>query len=83
MINTISSREFNQNVGNAKRATNAGPVFITDRGHVAHVLLSISDYEALTKDKDSIVDLIAMDNGDFEFDPPKLEGPLIKPAVFD
>ena len=29
----LSSREFNQDTGRAKRAADSGPVFITDRGH--------------------------------------------------
>ncbi len=41
-ITTFSSREFNQDVSKIKKATTQGPVFITDRGHLAHVLLSIS-----------------------------------------
>lgn len=44
----FSSREFNQDTGRAKRATADGPVFITDRGETAHVLLSIADYRKLT-----------------------------------
>ena len=39
-ITTLSSRELNQDVTRAKKATKAGPVFITDRGKPAHVLLS-------------------------------------------
>ena len=36
-ITTLSSREFNQNASEAKKAANNGPVFITDRGRPAHV----------------------------------------------
>jgi PHD/YefM family antitoxin component YafN of YafNO toxin-antitoxin module len=39
-ITTISSREFNQDVSRAKRIAFKGPVFITDRGRPAHVLLT-------------------------------------------
>ena len=38
-ITTISSRDFNQDVSKAKRAAEAGPVVITDRGRPAFVLL--------------------------------------------
>ena len=41
LITTLSSREFNQDSSRAKRAAQQGPVFITDRGHPAHVLLTI------------------------------------------
>ena len=48
-ITTVSSREFNQDVSKAKRAASKGPVFITDRGRAAHVLLTIAEYEKLAK----------------------------------
>ena len=59
-ITTVSSREFNQNVSQIKHAALHGPVFITDRGHPAHVLLSIEAYEEITRKQESIVDLLAM-----------------------
>ena len=40
-ITTLTSREFNQDHGRAKKAAQKGPVFITDRGTPAFVLLSI------------------------------------------
>jgi prevent-host-death family protein len=43
-IATLSSREFNQDTGRAKKAAKRGPVLITDRGRPAHVLLTIEDY---------------------------------------
>jgi prevent-host-death family protein len=59
-ITTISSREFNQDTSGAKKAASKGPVFITDRGKPAHVLLSIEDYQKLTGLNDNIVDLLVM-----------------------
>jgi prevent-host-death family protein len=47
-ITTLSSREFNQDAAKAKRAARKGPVFITDRGRPAHVLLSIEEYQQIT-----------------------------------
>ena len=47
MAFTITSRAFNQDAAGAKRAANQGPVFITDRGRPAHVLLSIADLLAM------------------------------------
>lgn len=55
---TITSREFNRDAGGAKRATANGPVFITDRGRPAHVLLSIEDYRRLASDDMSIAYLL-------------------------
>ena len=79
-ITTISSRELNQDVSAAKRAALSGPVFITDRGHTAHVLLSIDEYERITHKKESIVDLLAMpEAADIDFIPACLNE-LQKPA---
>lgn len=60
MAITISSREFNQDAAGAKRAAQAGPVFITDRGRPAHVLLSIEEYRRLSGQQRSLVDQLAM-----------------------
>jgi prevent-host-death family protein len=60
MATTISSREFNQDAAGAKRAAQAGPVFITDRGRPAHVLLSIDEYRRLSGAQRSLVDQLAM-----------------------
>ena len=69
----LSSREFNQDTGRAKKAAEAGPVFITDRGRPSHVLLSMADYEKLAHTGESIVDLLGMVEGtEIEFDPPRL-----------
>lgn len=68
-ITTLSSRELNQDVTRAKKATKKGPVFITDRGKPSHVLLSIEEYQKLTKQRRSIADSLAMpeiENIDFE-----------------
>ena len=71
-ITTLSSRAFNQDASGAKRAAKLGPVFITDRGRPAHVLLSMEDYQRLIGGQPRIADLLAMPVGaDLEFDPPK------------
>ncbi len=51
MTITMSSREFNQETGRAKKAAESEPVFITDRGEPSHVLLSIEEYRKLTASK--------------------------------
>ena len=72
-ITTLSSREFNQGASEAKRAANKGPVFITDRGRPAHVLLSFEDYQRLTQQRRNIADALAIPgNVDIEFDPPRV-----------
>lgn len=71
MSTTISSREFNQNVSAAKRAAETEPVFITDRGRPAHVLLSIEQYRRLAAARGTIVQMLAMEE-DVAFEPPRL-----------
>jgi prevent-host-death family protein len=71
-ITTLTSREFNQDSSRAKKAANNGPVFITDRGKPAHVLLSIVDYQRLAGRQIAISQLLAMaDSSSVEFNPPK------------
>jgi prevent-host-death family protein len=83
-ISTFSSREFNQDVSKIKKAATQGPVFITDRGHPAHVLLSIEDYLKLTKTKETIVDLLAMPySSDIEFEAPKIKGNIYHVEEFE
>jgi hypothetical protein len=80
-ITTVSSREFNQDASSAKKAAAKGPVFITHRGHPAHVLLTIEAYRKLTRSTGSIIDLLAMPQDcDIEFDPPRLKSALYRPA---
>lgn len=81
-ITTFSSREFNQDASRAKKAAKSGPVFITDRGRPAHVLLTIEQYQKLTGGQASIVDMLAMpgvEDVDFE---PQRAGNLYRPLDF-
>ena len=80
-ITTLSSRAFNQDTSGAKKAANTGPVFITDRGRPAHVLLTIEDYRKLTGDHPSIIDMLAMPGAaNIDFDPQPLRGPVSRPT---
>lgn len=72
-ITTLSSREFNQRASEAKRAAHNGPVFITDRGRPAHVLMTFDDYQRLTQQRRNIADALAMPGlADIEFEPPRV-----------
>lgn len=83
-ITTISSREFNQDAGGAKRAAAKGPVIITDRGRPSHVLLSFEDYRKLTGAGQSLLDIVAQtDDDDIDFDPPRLGDRIFRPVDFD
>lgn len=81
-ITTLSSREFNQAASEAKRAANDGPVFITDRGRPAHVLMSMALYQRLTGSQQKIADLLAMPGiEDVDLEIPRLPD-LARPADF-
>jgi prevent-host-death family protein len=67
-ITTLSSREFNQELGRAKKAAQKGPVFITDRGRPSFVLMRFEDYNKITGQEKNIVELLTMPEGTPEFD---------------
>jgi len=73
-MKTMTSREFNQDVSKAKRAAEQGPVFITDRGTPAHVLLSIEEYHKLIGSTRSVADLLSMpESAEIEFKPTRTQ----------
>ncbi len=81
-ITTLTSREFNQDTSRAKKAAARGPVFITDRGKPAHVLLSIDDYHRLARDRRNIVEALAMPGlSEIEVEFPRA-GDLMRPVDF-
>jgi prevent-host-death family protein len=82
-VTTVTSRQFNQDASGARKAAQRGPVFITDRGRPAHVLLTIEDYRRLTGGDMSLAEALAHpDNAaDIDFDPPRIDG-LFKPVDF-
>ena len=70
----MTSRQFNQDAGRAKRAAKWGPVFITDRGKPAHVLLSIEAFRKLSGAPKSLASALAQPGvPDFDFSVPKLD----------
>lgn len=72
-ITTFSSRQFNQDTNKARKAAMAGPVFITDHGHPAHVLLTYDEYKKLTSGRTKIADLLAMPGSeDIELEIPRM-----------
>jgi len=83
MATQMSSREFNQDTSGAKKASENGPVYITDRGRPAHVLLSFDDYEELVAPQRAL-DLLAEPAGvaDIEFVVPK-NADAAQPAAFE
>lgn len=65
-ITTLTSREFNQDLGRAKRIAADGPVIITDRGTPAFALLSIDAYRRLTGAPRRICDVLAFDAAEID-----------------
>ena len=59
-MTTLSSREFQQNANQAQKATRTGPVFITNRGRPAQVLLSYEEYRRITGKRRNIVEALSM-----------------------
>jgi PHD/YefM family antitoxin component YafN of YafNO toxin-antitoxin module len=78
-VTTLASREFSQHTDRAKKLARCGPVFITDRGRPAYVLLTIEDYRRLTGGM-SLAEALAQPGNaaDFEFEPPRLGAGMFK-----
>ena len=80
-ITTMSSREFNQDASGAKRAAAEGPVFITDRGRPAHVLLTYETYLGLLGQERSLLDIVSQEeDDDIDFDPPRMGDDVSRPV---
>jgi PHD/YefM family antitoxin component YafN of YafNO toxin-antitoxin module len=78
MSTTLSSREFNQDTGAAKRLAKEGPVIITDRGQPTHVLLTIEEYRRLTGGPNILAMLAMPAAADIEFEPERVAGRLFR-----
>jgi prevent-host-death family protein len=81
---TLTSREFNQDTGGAKKAAERGPVYITHRGRPSYVLLTFADFQRLSANQPSIIERLSQ--------PPGIEDIVLetaasrdvaKPATFD
>jgi prevent-host-death family protein len=83
-ITTLTSREFNQDVGKAKRAATAGPVFVTDRGRPSLVLVSYEEWTQLVGKGLSIAEALAgsVEAADIDFEIAS-DRSLAVPAEFD
>jgi hypothetical protein len=81
-ITSLSTQEFAQDLYKAFRATETGPVFITEDDTPTHVLISYADYLSLLAQTSGIASSLAMPDlsGD-EFEAPRVNIGL-KPADF-
>ena len=66
-MQTISSREFNQNVAKAKNMSDTAPVCITDRGEPAYVLMNYAAYQSLNRHPQINAQRLGMSVEDLEF----------------
>ncbi len=77
---TLSSREFNQDVGRAKRAAENGPVIITDRGEPAFVLMRFETYRSLAGRNPRLPELLDLPGMEaVDFDPPRFGQGVFQP----
>jgi prevent-host-death family protein len=68
-ITTMSSRQFNQHAGEAKKAARHGPVIIMDRGRPGHVLLSYAEYKKISHQHTRLSDLLPLSSvADIDFE---------------
>jgi PHD/YefM family antitoxin component YafN of YafNO toxin-antitoxin module len=80
-LTTLSSREFNQDVGKAKRAAESGPVVITDRGQPAYVLMKHEAYRELLGKRPSLLDRLKHEESkDIDFEPEKMRDGWLRPV---
>jgi prevent-host-death family protein len=74
-MTTMSSRQFNQHTGEAKKAAESGPVLITDRGRTTHVLLNFEDFERMRKPGKTLYESFAhLESADYDFEIPEMKG---------
>lgn len=72
-ITILSSREFSQDIGGARRAALQGPVFIADHGTPFFVLMTFEEFRRMTGMQPNISELLSMPAEDaIEFEPQKI-----------
>ncbi|HGO7995575.1 TPA: type II toxin-antitoxin system prevent-host-death family antitoxin [Neisseria meningitidis] len=77
MLNTVSSREFNQYPSQTQKKAAKSPVFITTRGKPSYVLISYAEYRKLTGKPQSALEALTanaelaakLESIDFEIPP--------------
>jgi hypothetical protein len=70
---TLSSQEFNQNPNRAKRSALLGPVLIRDSGLPTHVLLSYKEFKRITEPTQSLCELLACDESEYNFESDRIK----------
>jgi PHD/YefM family antitoxin component YafN of YafNO toxin-antitoxin module len=80
-MSTMSSQEFNRNPTSAKRKADEGPVYVTEHGRPAYVVINIDEYRRLKGEPETdLVTALQMDEyHDVELPPVKID---IRGATF-
>jgi ligand-binding sensor protein len=70
---TLSSMQFAQHFSEATQAARNGPVFMTEGGDIAYVLLNFADYQRLIREHRNMAELLSVPDmaAKVEFDPPR------------
>jgi PHD/YefM family antitoxin component YafN of YafNO toxin-antitoxin module len=68
---TMSSREFNHDIGKAKRTSHINLMIITEHGKPTHVLLSDEEYQQMLNTQPKITNLLSL-AADVDFEPTKI-----------
>jgi prevent-host-death family protein len=75
MTAQFTSQEFNRSPGQVKKAAEAGPVFVTERGKRKLVVLNWEEYARLAAGGPSIVELFHdPETADIAFEPGRFGG---------
>jgi prevent-host-death family protein len=73
-MSTFTSRELNHDVNSATKAARNGPVIITDRGRPSHVLMTYEDFNRLSGERRSLIDVLSMAGlSEIDFSPERVE----------
>jgi hypothetical protein len=74
-VTTLSSHEFDEDASRAMKAAQNGTVFVTDRGHPTHVVLTMQEYQHIIGGQTTLLEALAqLDVADFDFDPSLVKG---------
>lgn len=65
---SMTSADFNQNPGKAKRAANEGPFVITEHGEASYVLVRYSDFKDHWRKSKSLYDALNHKGSTFDDD---------------
>lgn len=66
-MNTVmTAQEFNRQISKAQKDCEHNPVFVTNRGNLAYVLLNYHDYRRLVGKEESIAEALAAPEEELE-----------------